>query len=105
MFTLAGRQLIAQWPDIQTRAVEGFQSLLDWTQTTFQIDMPMINTAIDEGLDQLQQYSGQLVSGAMATAAVLSNLATGIDIAPLTSEPEKWWSRSRPDRERNGLNS
>src|SRR5699024_7337481 len=78
MFTLAGRQLIAQWPDIQTRAVEGFQSLLDWTQTTFQIDMPMINTAIDEGLDQLQQYSGQLVSGAMSTAAVLSNLATGI---------------------------
>src|SRR5699024_7102197 len=80
LFTLAGRQLIAQWPDIQTRAVERFQSLLYWTQTTFQIDTPMINTAIGEALDQLQQYSGQLVSAAMSPAAVRSNLATGIGV-------------------------
>lgn len=84
MFTLAGRQLIAQWPDIQTRAVEGFQALLDWVQSSFQIDMPMINTAIDEALEQLQQYSGQLVSGAMSTAAVLGNLGTGIVICLFT---------------------
>ena len=84
MFTLAGRQLIAQWPDIQSRAVEGFQSLLEWATTTFQIDNPMIDSAINEGLEQLQQYSGQLVSGAVSTAAVLGNLATGVVICLFT---------------------
>lgn len=84
MFTLAGRQLIAQWPDIQSRAVEGFQSLVEWATVTFQIDNPMIESAIDEGLEQVQQYSGQLVSGAVSTAAVLGNLATGIVITLFT---------------------
>ncbi len=84
MFTLAGRQLIAQWADIQTRAVQGFQALLDWVQSTFQIDTPMINTALDEGLEQLQQYSGQLVSGAVTTAAALGNIGTGLVVALFT---------------------
>ncbi|MGO1901087.1 MAG: AI-2E family transporter, partial [Brachybacterium sp.] len=57
MFTLAGRQLFAQFADIQEKAVTGFQGLVDWATATFQIDTPMINAAIDEGLEQLQQYS------------------------------------------------
>lgn len=84
MFTLAGRQLFAQFADIQDKAVTGFQGLVDWTTSTFQIDAPMIDAAIEEGLDQLQQYSGQLVSGAVSTAAVLGNLATGILVALFT---------------------
>lgn len=84
MFTLAGRQLFAQFEDIQDKAVTGFEGLVDWVTTTFQIDTPMINAAIDEGLEQLQQYSGQLVSGAVSTAAVLGNLATGIVVALFT---------------------
>ena len=44
----------------------------------------MINAAIDEGLEQLQQYSGQLVSGALSTAAVLGNVVTGIVICLFT---------------------
>lgn len=84
MFTLAGRQLVAQFADIQEKAVTGFQGLLDWATSTFQIDTPMINSAIDEGLQQLEQYSGQLVSGAVSTAAVLGNVATGIVVALFT---------------------
>lgn len=84
MFTLAGRQLIAQWDDIQSRAVEGFQALLEWAQATFQIDTPMIDSALQEGLEQLQQYSGQLVSGAVTTAAALGNIGTGIVVALFT---------------------
>jgi predicted PurR-regulated permease PerM len=84
MFTLAGRQLIAQWADIQERAVQGFQALLDWVQSTFQIDTPMINAALDEGLQQLQQYSGQLVSGAVTTAAALGNIGTALVVALFT---------------------
>ena len=81
MFTLAGRQLIAQWDDIQGRAVQGFQALLDWVQSTFQIDTPMIDSALEEGLEQLQQYSGQLVSGAVTTATALGNIGTGLVVA------------------------
>ncbi|MDN5900791.1 MAG: AI-2E family transporter, partial [Brachybacterium sp.] len=84
MFTLAGRQLFAQFADIQEKAVTGFQGLVEWATSTFQIDTPMINSAIDEGVDQLQQYSGQLVSGAVSTAAVLGNVATGIVVALFT---------------------
>ena len=84
MFTLAGRQLIAQWDDIQSRAVQGFQALLEWVQSTFQIDNPMIDSALQEGLEQLQQYSGQLVSGAVTTAAALGNIGTGLVVALFT---------------------
>lgn len=84
MFTLAGRQLFAQFEDIQDKAVTGFQGLVDWATSTFRIDTPMINAAIDEGLAQLQQYSGQLVSGAVSTAAVLGNVVTGIVVALFT---------------------
>src|SRR5699024_2291086 len=80
MFTLAGRQLFAQFADIQEKAVTGFQSLTDWATSTFQIDAPMVDAAIDEGLTQLQDNSDQLVSGALGTAAVLGNVATGIVI-------------------------
>lgn len=80
MFTLAGRQLFAQFADIQSKAIAGFQALTDWATTTFQIDDTMVNTAIDEGLDQLQKNADQLVSGALGTAAVLGNVATGIVI-------------------------
>lgn len=84
MFTLAGRQLIAQFADIQEKAVDGFQAILDWAQTTFQIDDPMINSAINEGITQLQQNASKLVSGALSTAAVLGNVATGIVICLFT---------------------
>lgn len=84
MFTLAGRQLIAQFADIQEKAVDGFQAILDWAQTTFQIDDPMIDSAINEGITQLQQNASQLVSGALSTAAVLGNVATGIVICLFT---------------------
>lgn len=84
MFTLAGRQLIAQFADIQAKAVDGFQAILDWAQTTFQIDDPMINSAINEGITQLQENASQLVSSALSTAAVLGNVATGIVICLFT---------------------
>src|SRR5699024_3011188 len=68
MFTLAGRQLFAQSADIQDKAIAGFQSLTDWATGTFKIDDTMVNSAIDEGLDKLQENSDQLVSGALGTA-------------------------------------
>lgn len=84
MFTLAGRQLFAQFADIQDKAVTGFQSLVSWATSTFQIDTPMINSAIDEGLTKLQDNADQLLSGAVSTAAVLGNVVTGIVIALFT---------------------
>ncbi|MGP9538910.1 AI-2E family transporter [Brachybacterium sp. AOP43-C2-M15] len=84
MFTLAGRQLLAQFADIQDKAVTGFQSLTQWATSTFQIDAPMIDAAIDEGLTQLQANSDQLVTGALGTAAVFGNVVTGIVICLFT---------------------
>ncbi|WP_076807975.1 AI-2E family transporter [Brachybacterium sp. P6-10-X1] len=84
MFTLAGRQLIAQWADIQAKAVYGFQSLTTWVTTTFQIDDTMISSAIDEGLTKLQENAETLVNSAVSTAAVVGNLATGIVICLFT---------------------
>src|SRR5690625_6637167 len=70
----------------------------------------MINSAIDEGLDQLQQYSCHLVSGAMSTAAVLSNLATGIVVCLfslffLLSSGGAIWRWLVGDRKSTRLNS
>src|SRR5699024_171458 len=76
MFILAGRQLFAQYADIQDKAIAGFQSLTDWATGTFKIDDTMVNSAIDEGLDKLQENSEQLVSGALGTATVLGTVAT-----------------------------
>ncbi|MFC7376070.1 MULTISPECIES: AI-2E family transporter [unclassified Brachybacterium] len=84
MFTLAGRQLIAQFSDIQDKAVTGFQSVMDWATTTFQIDAPMIDSAINEGLTQLQENADALLNSALSTAAVIGNLATGIVICLFT---------------------
>lgn len=78
MFTLAGRQLIAQWSDIQSKAIDGFQSLTTWATGTFRIDDTMISSAIDEGLTQLQQNADALLNSALSTAAVLGNVVTGI---------------------------
>ncbi|MGY5766643.1 AI-2E family transporter [Brachybacterium sp. DNPG3] len=80
MFTLAGRQLIAQWADIQSKAVDGFQSLLTWVTETFSIDAPMMDDAIDEGLAQLQANADALINSAMSTAAALASIGTGIII-------------------------
>lgn len=84
MFTLAGRQLIAQLTDIQGKAVQGFQTLAAWTRTTFQIDTPMIDSAIDEGLQKLQENADKLLNSALSTAEVLGNVVTGILICLFT---------------------
>lgn len=84
MFTLAGRQLIAQWADIQEKAVSGFQSITTWVTSTFQIDDTMINSAIDHGLEQLQANASTLVNSALSTAGVLGNVATGIVVCLFT---------------------
>lgn len=84
MFTLAGRQLIAQLADIQDKAVTGFQSIVDWARTTFQIDAPMIDSAVEEGLAKLQENADTLLNSALSTAAVLGNLVTGILIMLFT---------------------
>lgn len=84
MFTLAGRQLIAQFADIQAKAVAGFEDIVQWAQDTFQIDAPMIDNAVAEATQQLQQNADQLVSGALSTAAVLGNVATGIVVCLFT---------------------
>lgn len=96
MFTLAGRQLIAQWVDIQAQAVTGFQTVMTWATTTFNIDSPMIDSALDELLVKIQENAQTLLSGALSTAAVLGSLVTGIVIALFTlffllaGGPEIW---------------
>lgn len=84
MFTLAGRQLIAKWADIQDKLVTGFESVSEWAKTTFQIDTPMINSALDEGLAKLQENADTLLNSAVSTAAVLGNLVTGVLIMLFT---------------------
>ena len=84
MFTLAGRQLIAQFADIQDKAVTGFESIVDWARTTFKINAPMFDSALEEATTQLQQNADRLVTGALSTAAVLGNIATGIVICLFT---------------------
>lgn len=84
MFTLAGRQLIAQFADIQQKAVTGFQTLTDWARSTFQIDAPMIDSAIDEGVQKLQENADSLINSALSTATVLGNVVTGILICLFT---------------------
>ncbi|MFC0673043.1 AI-2E family transporter [Brachybacterium hainanense] len=84
MFTLAGRQLITQWADIQDKAVTGFQTVTDWATTTFNIDAPMLTTALDELVEKLQENATTLLSGAVSTVGVVGNLVTGLVIALFT---------------------
>lgn len=84
MFTLAGRQLIAQWDGIQSNAVAGFQSITTWVTQTFQIDDTMIDSAIDQALAQLQANANALVDQAVNTAGVLGNIGTGIVVCLFT---------------------
>ncbi|WP_193103343.1 AI-2E family transporter [Brachybacterium sp. FME24] len=84
MFTLAGRQLIAQFGDIQDKAVTGFQSVTTWATTTFKLDDSMIQPAIDEGVTKLQENADTVLNSALSTAAVVGNLATGIVIMLFT---------------------
>ena len=84
MFTLAGRQLIAQWDGIQSNAVAGFQSITTWVTQTFQIADTMIDSAIDQALAQLQANANALVDQAVYTAGVLGNIGTGIVVCLFT---------------------
>ena len=84
MFTLAGRQLISQWADIQYQAITGFQGLVSWVTSTFQIDAPMIDQALDQGLVQLQNNASTLLNSALSTAGVIGNIATGLVVCLFT---------------------
>ncbi|MCS6711183.1 AI-2E family transporter [Brachybacterium sp. EF45031] len=84
MFTLAGRQLIAQFADIQEKAVAGVQQLTDWANTTLGIDDPMIDSAIAELQTRLEANADALLSGALSTAATVGNILTGMLIALFT---------------------
>ncbi|EWS82123.1 AI-2E family transporter [Brachybacterium phenoliresistens] len=96
MFTLAGRQLISQWVDIQAQAVTGFQTVMTWATQTFNIDSPMIDSALDELLVKIQENAESLLSGALSTAAVVGSILTGLVIALFTlffllaGGPEIW---------------
>jgi len=96
MFTLAGRQLISQWVDIQAQAVTGFQTVMTWATQTFNIDSPMIDSALDELLVKIQENAESLLSGALSTAAVVGSMLTGLVIALFTlffllaGGPEIW---------------
>lgn len=96
MFTLAGRQLISQWVDIQAQAVTGFQTVMTWATQTFDIDSPMIDSALDELLVKIQENAESLLSGALSTAAVVGSMLTGLVIALFTlffllaGGPEIW---------------
>lgn len=78
MFTLAGRQLIATWPDIQQRAVEGFFTLTEWARDTFNINTEMVDAAVQEATAKLQQNADSLISGALSTAMVVGTVFTGL---------------------------
>jgi predicted PurR-regulated permease PerM len=84
MFTLAGRQLVAQFSDISEQAVSGFQTLLDWVKDTFRIEGDFLTDATNEVLSQIQENADSLVSGAVTTASIVGNVVTGILIALFT---------------------
>jgi predicted PurR-regulated permease PerM len=81
MFTLASRQLFEQAGDIYAKAFTGVQTLIDWANSTFNLDSQMLDRASDEILAKLQENTDSLVSGAFSTAAVVGNIVTGIVIA------------------------
>ncbi|MBK0331169.1 AI-2E family transporter [Brachybacterium sp. MASK1Z-5] len=84
MFTLASRQLFAQAGDIYAKALTGVQTLIDWANTTFNLDDSMINKATDEILAKLQENTDSLISGAFSTVSTVGNVVTGIVIALFT---------------------
>ena len=84
MFVLAGRQLVASWQDISDAAVKGFNELWDFATTTLNIDSGAVSEAQRELVDKLQANSGAIVNGAVATAATVGNVGTGLLIALFT---------------------
>ncbi|CAM3923587.1 AI-2E family transporter [Helcobacillus massiliensis] len=84
MFVLAGRQLVASWQDISDAAVKGFNQLWDFATTTLNIDSGAVSEAQRELVDKLQANSGAIVNGAVATAAMVGNVGTGLLIALFT---------------------
>ena len=96
MFTLAGRQLITQFGDIQTTAVRGFQTLMSWANKTFDLNSPMIDDAVQQAVTKLEQNAGNLLNSALDTAATVGNIVTGIIVClfslffMLQSGPQIW---------------
>lgn len=84
MFTLAGRQLAAQFEDIQRQAVAGFTKLTTFATDTLQISTPTIDAGLQQLVDKLEQNSGAIASGALSGVATLGNVLTGILICLFT---------------------
>jgi predicted PurR-regulated permease PerM len=85
MFTLAGRQLVAQFGDISQKAVGGFQQLVNWATATFNFKGDLLDRAVDEIGEKVQDNADTLVNGAVttasSTASVVGSIGTGIVIA------------------------
>lgn len=84
MLTLAGRSLFAQWGDIQSQAVAGFDQLTTFVTDTLQIGTPTINRALDELTAKLQENAGSIASGALTGVSTVGTAVTGIVICLFT---------------------
>lgn len=84
MLTLAGRQLFSQYQDIESKAIDGFNTVADWVTGTMGIGTPTLNSWLDQLLDELQKNSGTIISGALSGVSTVGNAVTGIIIALFT---------------------
>lgn len=84
MTTLAGQQLLAQFADIQVKAVHGFEQLTTFATDTLRLDQPTLTQAKDELVRRLQANSEALVQGALSGVETVGSTITGIVIGLFT---------------------
>lgn len=84
MSTLAGQQLLAQYADIEDKAVSGFVQLSAIVVERLHLDQPTIANAQQALLDKLQSNSQQLIQGALTGVETLGSAVTGTLIALFT---------------------
>lgn len=84
MFTLAGRQLFAQFGVIRDQAIAGFNQLTDWFTNSLQLDSTFIDDAVTELTTTLQNNVGTIASGALTGVTTVGTVLTGVVIALFT---------------------
>lgn len=84
MTTLAGQQLLAQFADIQLKAVAGFEQLTAFATNSLGLGQPTLTRAEDMLIQRLQANSQALVQGALTGVETVGSTVAGILISLFT---------------------
>ena len=113
LLVLAGRSILIGFADLAAQATQGFNELLSWlAEGPLGIGEEQLSTWVEEGLSQLENNSGVIVSGALAATTSATQVVAGAIIALFClffflkdgRRIWHWFVRLAPNRGRDRIN-